>query len=113
MKIKVRVTDRNRIPQLRREMRKLGQSTPAAEPATAPAAPAGNIAAQARALAEAEGLEVEAVFERLCQVQRIRQRLGPTATELDVASCLAAELGVTLEVLLEASGLEMDEEGPA
>jgi hypothetical protein len=109
MKIKVRVTDRNRIPQLRREMRKLAQSTPAA----APAAPAGNIAAQARALAEAEGLEVEAVFERLCQVQRIRQRLGPTATELDVASCLAAELGVTLEALLAASGLEIDEEAPA
>jgi hypothetical protein len=109
MKIKVRVTDRNRIPQLRREIRALGRSAPTAEPSV-PAVPAGNIAAQARALAEAEGLEVEAVFERLCQIQRIRQRLGPTATELDVASCLAAELGVTLEVLLAASGLEVDGE---
>jgi hypothetical protein len=109
MKVRTRVTISNdKLPALRREMRQLGRSTPAA-PALAPA---GNIAAQARALAEAEGLEVEAVLERLYQVQRIRQRLGSEATEIDVASCLAAELGVTLQELLEASGLELDEEAP-
>jgi protein-disulfide isomerase-like protein with CxxC motif len=102
MKVKTRVTITNdRLPQLRREVRKLAQSAPTATPSV----PAGNLAAQARAIAEAEGLDVETVFAELCRVQRIRQRLGSKASDLDVARALAVELGVTVEELLEASGL--------
>jgi hypothetical protein len=107
MRIKIRVTDRNRIPQLRREVQKLAQSAPAASPF----APVGNLAAQARAIADEQGVAYDDVLSELCRIQTIRARLGSTATDLDVASCLAAELGVTIEALLEASGLGLGSGG--
>jgi HK97 gp10 family phage protein len=107
MRVKMRMKITNdRLPPLRREGRNLGRSAP---PAT-PFAPAGNLRAQAEAIAEEQGVAYDDVLAELCRIQAIRARLGPSATELDVASCLAAELDVTLEALLEASGLEMDEE---
>jgi hypothetical protein len=41
----------------------------------------------------------------LCRVQRIRQRLGPEADDMAIAHELAAELEVSVEELLETSGL--------
>ena len=103
MKVKTTVKITNdRLPALRREMRKLGQ------PAHAPAAPAGNLAAQAEEIAEAEGLDYNDVLENLCRIERIKQRLGPRANDLAIARELAAELGVSVEALLEASGVDVD-----
>ena len=108
MRPKVRVTITNdKLPALRREMRQLGR------PAPASATLMSNLAAQARAIADAEGLDYNAVFENLCRIERIKQRLGPKANDMAIARELAAELGVSVEELLEAGGLELDGEAPA
>jgi len=106
MKVKATVKITNdKLPALRRELRAMGRQHP-------PADPHAELRAQAAAHAAAEGLDAADVLEHLMRIEGIRARLGPEATELDVASDLAAELGVTLEELLEASGLGPTAEVP-
>ncbi len=104
MKVRTTVKITNdKLPALRREVRKL------ANPAVAP--PVNLVAelrAQAQEIAKAEGLDTEEVFGHLCRIERIKSRLGPKANDLAIARELAAELGVSLEELLEASGVETD-----
>ena len=102
MKTRVRVTITNdKLPALRREMRQLGRPAPASSTLMS------NLAAQAEEIAEAEGLDYNDVLENLCRIERIKQRLGPRANDLAIARELAAELGVSVEALLEASCVDL------